>query len=255
MARPWYSFYPADYARDTGHLSMLEHGAYRLLMDHYYSTGEPLSTDVERLLRLCRATVDAERAAIRFVLNEFFVLGDDGYHHLRIDLELIKAAEKAAKCSEAGLTSAAKRQQSTQQNCNGRTNGRSTDGPTKRQPSQSQSHTSSVPSDVALPVWMAPEVEDAWKGWLEMRKRIKAPLTDRALRLALKELEDLREKGHDPTAMIDTATLKNWKSFYAPKDQANDQSSRTPKRPAVDQHLAGMSALASARRSQRAGGS
>ena len=39
MARQWYSFYPGDYGRDTGHLSLIEHGAYRTLMDHYYATG------------------------------------------------------------------------------------------------------------------------------------------------------------------------------------------------------------------------
>jgi uncharacterized protein YdaU (DUF1376 family) len=137
MARPWYAFYPADYARDTGDLSILEHGAYRLLMDHYYSTGEPLSTDVDRLLRLCRATVESERAAVHFVLDKFFALGDDGYHHVRIDAELIKAAEKAEKCSRAGTVSATKRQQVTQQNGNGR----STEPPTEVQPSQSQSQS------------------------------------------------------------------------------------------------------------------
>jgi hypothetical protein len=77
----WYAFYPADYARDTGDLTMVEHGAYRLLMDHYYSSGGPLSTDVDRVLRLCRATVEAEAAAVRFILAKFFALGDDGYHH------------------------------------------------------------------------------------------------------------------------------------------------------------------------------
>jgi uncharacterized protein YdaU (DUF1376 family) len=137
MARPWYSFYPADYSRDTGHLTMVEHGAYRLLMDHYYSTGEPLPTDVDRLLRLCRASAPAEQAAVRFVLDEFFCLGDDGYHHVRIDTELVKAAEKAGKCSAAGTASAAKRQREAQH----KSNGRSTEQPTKLQPSQSQSQS------------------------------------------------------------------------------------------------------------------
>ena len=34
----YYERHLGDYARDTGHLSMLEHGAYSLLLDRYYAT-------------------------------------------------------------------------------------------------------------------------------------------------------------------------------------------------------------------------
>jgi uncharacterized protein YdaU (DUF1376 family) len=130
MARPWYAFYPADYARDTGHLSLTEHGAYRALMDHYYSRGGPLENDVARLLHVCRAASTAERNAVRRVLGEFFALADGRYRHPRIDAEIEKAAEVIAKCSFAGRASAAKRQRQS--------NAGSTHVPTKSQPSQSQ---------------------------------------------------------------------------------------------------------------------
>ena len=109
MARPWYSFYPADYGRDTGHLSLLEHGAYRALMDHYYSTEAPLPRDETRLLHLCRAHTRQERRAVRLVLTEFFDAGEDGYRHKRIDAELIKAEEKFNHLSQAGKAGARKR--------------------------------------------------------------------------------------------------------------------------------------------------
>ena len=34
----FYKRYLGDYQRDTGHLSMLEHGAYTLLLDAFYAT-------------------------------------------------------------------------------------------------------------------------------------------------------------------------------------------------------------------------
>lgn len=105
----WYAHYFADYARDTAHLSMLEHGAYRLMLDHYYSTRTPLPTDVERVLRLCRAFVQAEQDAVRLVLKEFFDLREDGWHNERADEEIRKAAELRDKCSAAGQASARKR--------------------------------------------------------------------------------------------------------------------------------------------------
>ncbi len=59
---------------------------------------------------------------------------------------------------------------------------------------------------------------DAWNGWIEVRRKNRWPVTDRALALAVGELEALRGKGHDPSRVIDLATLKGWRSFYPPKD-------------------------------------
>jgi uncharacterized protein YdaU (DUF1376 family) len=110
MARPWYSFYPADYGRDTGHLTLVEHGAYRVLMDHYYSQEAPLPANVTRLFRLCRAKTAEEKKAVRFVLKEFFDGSEDGYRHKRIDAEIAKAEMASARGTMAARVGAAKRQ-------------------------------------------------------------------------------------------------------------------------------------------------
>lgn len=98
---PWYAHYLEHYDRDTSHLTMLQHGAYRLLLDQYYKYGKPLPTDVEQLHHVCRAFAEQERTAIAFVLSEFFVLKKDGYHQLRADLELKKAKAISSKRSKA----------------------------------------------------------------------------------------------------------------------------------------------------------
>lgn len=72
MAQSWYPFYVGDYARKTAHLSMLEHGAYRLLLDHYYATGEPLPDDNAKLYRICRARTPSERQSVLSTVAEFF---------------------------------------------------------------------------------------------------------------------------------------------------------------------------------------
>jgi uncharacterized protein YdaU (DUF1376 family) len=96
MADAWSAFYWGDYSRKTSHLTLTEHGAYLLLMKHYYSTRKPLNTNVSRLYAICRAVEPTERAAVDYILSEFFVLQDseDGcYHHPRIDEELAKASK------------------------------------------------------------------------------------------------------------------------------------------------------------------
>ena len=108
-ARVWYSFYPGDYGRDTGHLTLLEHGACRLLMDHYYASGAPLPGDETRLMRLCRARTAPEKRAVRDVLAAFFRSSEDGFRHKRIDAEIVKAAEQNTKAFAAGKANAMKR--------------------------------------------------------------------------------------------------------------------------------------------------
>lgn len=90
-SRPWYAFYPKDYQQKAAHLTMLQHGAYRLLLDHYYASAKPLPANADGLHRVCRAFASDEQAAIAFVLAEFFVLDARGYTQDRVEEELKKA--------------------------------------------------------------------------------------------------------------------------------------------------------------------
>jgi uncharacterized protein YdaU (DUF1376 family) len=68
----YYKHHLGDYAKDTRHLSMGEHGAYRLLMDHYYATEKPLPD--AQCERIANARTPADRKSVRSVLNQFFTL-------------------------------------------------------------------------------------------------------------------------------------------------------------------------------------
>ncbi|WP_440221857.1 YdaU family protein [Dokdonella sp. MW10] len=89
----YYERHLGDYARDTAHLSILEHGVYTLLLDRYYATEAPIPADQAH--RLCRARSPDEREAVDAVLAEFFVLGDDGWHSARCDDEIAKFRDAA----------------------------------------------------------------------------------------------------------------------------------------------------------------
>ena len=62
-----------------------------------------------------------------------------------------------------------------------------------------------------LPDWLP---LDAWHDWLAMRTRIRKPATARAQRMALGNLEQLREAGEDPNQVICKAINKCWLEFW-----------------------------------------
>lgn len=95
MSRAWMPLYVADYLADTGHLSAAEHGAYLLLIMHYWTNGG-LPNEDRRLARICRMT-PAEWDDSRETLFDLF---DDGWTHKRIDAELVNAREISEKAKD-----------------------------------------------------------------------------------------------------------------------------------------------------------
>ncbi|MBN9093890.1 YdaU family protein [Pandoraea pnomenusa] len=85
----YYERYCGDYQRDTAHLSLVEHGAFTMLLDTYYATEKPLGFDSVSLFRICRAITEEERAAVLRVVDEFFPVGEDGLRHNKRADELI----------------------------------------------------------------------------------------------------------------------------------------------------------------------
>lgn len=96
----YYEHHLGDYAKDTGHLSMLEHGAYRLLLDRYYSTEEGIPED--QAYRLARARSEEERRAVDVVLDEFFKLEDGMWINGRAEEEIARARVRIDTAKENG---------------------------------------------------------------------------------------------------------------------------------------------------------
>lgn len=98
----WYSWHPADYAVKTAHLTAVQDGIYRRLLDHYYLQHGKVLANATILLRVCRAFDAAEVAAVHDMLAEFFTIRDGYYHHDRADHELEKRALLREKRALAG---------------------------------------------------------------------------------------------------------------------------------------------------------
>lgn len=96
----YYERHLGDYAKDTAHLSMLEHGAYSLLLDRYYATEAGIPSDQAH--RLARARTKEEKQAVDSVLSEFFTLVDGVWINNRASDEITKAQSKIKAAQENG---------------------------------------------------------------------------------------------------------------------------------------------------------
>jgi uncharacterized protein YdaU (DUF1376 family) len=91
----YYKFNIGDYSAATRHLTMLEHGAYRLLLDVYYTTEKALPSDIKAAARKAGARSKEEMAAVEVVLTEFFVLTEEGWIQNRCESEIAVFQSKA----------------------------------------------------------------------------------------------------------------------------------------------------------------
>lgn len=82
----YYERHLGDYAKDTKRLSMLEHGAYNLLLDEYYAKEAGIPAD--QVYRVTGARSRAERTAVDTVLKDFFVLTDGVWIKNRVEEEI-----------------------------------------------------------------------------------------------------------------------------------------------------------------------
>jgi uncharacterized protein YdaU (DUF1376 family) len=97
MNRPWMPLYVGDYLGDTGHLTTTQHGAYLLLMMHYWRKGE-LPDDDRQLCKIAKLPLKTW-CEYRPTLQDFFY---EGWKHKRIDAELAKMMRVSEKRAIAG---------------------------------------------------------------------------------------------------------------------------------------------------------
>lgn len=91
----FFKLYIGDYQRDTAHLSITQHGAYLLMLQHFYATEKPLPTG-KALHRMLRAQDKDERDAIDFVASFFWVTTEEGLVvNKRAHQEIAKARAQA----------------------------------------------------------------------------------------------------------------------------------------------------------------
>ena len=97
----FFKLYIGDYQRDTAHLSLAEHGAYLMMLQHYCATEKPLPTG-RALHRMLRADSKTERDAIDHVAAIFWVATEGGLINKRATKEIDRAEHQRDVNREVG---------------------------------------------------------------------------------------------------------------------------------------------------------
>lgn len=217
--------YVDTYLADTGHLTTLEHGAYMLLIMHYWQKGG-LPADERMIARVARMTAD-QWIESREVLAMLF---GDGWTHKRIDAELAKATEIIGKRKAAAEHMHSKRHAHAEQV-------QSTCSDMRVPPSPSPTSKTSlevkrVPRDELLDVLDAERSEAV----LEHRKRIGSPMTVEAAKRLARKLA----QWHDPNEAADEMLAQGWRGFKPEWMQTRQRSQAPPSQPRNAGELARM---------------
>ena len=200
----YYKFNIADYRKDTGHLSTLEHGIYRQLIDWQYLDEKPLPLETQVVSRRLRLGSDDEQKSLENVLSEFFEKSDKGYFQKRIRMEIKDYQENADKNRR-----------------NGKLGGR---------PSKTQSVSSGLPKETQakgnhkpLTINHKPETtnqvntpdgvsQSVWQEFVNHRKSKKAQVTQLVIDGIQKEAD---KAGFSLEDALKEVVVRNWQGFKA----------------------------------------
>lgn len=190
----YYKHHIGDYRRDTSHLSLLEHGIYRQLLDLYYITEKPLDANA---LRLINARTNEEKEATKLILKEFFVLEGNVYIHKRCEDEIVQYHEKSGKASASAKARWNKNKDL--QNANAlRT--------------VCESDANHKPLTINhKPKYIPPIPEELLSEWMQIRGK-KKPVTERVFNALVREAKKI---GWTPEQAIVKCCERNWIGFEA----------------------------------------
>lgn len=93
----WMPLNVGDYLADTGHLCTTQHGAYLLLLMHYWRKRE-LPTDDKQLAAIAKLQL-RNWLDVKETIQAFFY---DGWKHKRVEAEIQKRVEVSNKRAAAG---------------------------------------------------------------------------------------------------------------------------------------------------------
>jgi uncharacterized protein YdaU (DUF1376 family) len=208
----YYQHHIGDYRKDTSHLSLLEHGIYRQLLDLYYITEKPLDA---KALRLICARTDEEQATALQILEEFFIKKGNKYYHTRCDDEIISYHGKKTKAKASAEIRWNKNKDLQDANAlptDSESNANHKPITINHKPLTNNHIKDSAKETFALPDWVN---EEHWNIWIEKNKK----KTVGQKKLAVNKLKKWKDAGLDYRQALEDAAEGGWQGLHEPKQK------------------------------------
>ena len=213
-------FHIGDWLAGTRFLSLVEKGVYMELLMLYYSEERPIKrTNFDRITK---GYTEEERQAFDYVIDEFFIEENDGFHHSRCDKEIATCREKSEKARRS--VAARWKKSESKSNCKPDetrpNNERNTDELltnnqepitknqidkeiNKEKPTRQKKTSAQKPDDISDSVWF---------DWVEHRKQKKASVSELVINGLRKEAEIA---GLTLEEVMTIQVINGWQGFKA----------------------------------------
>ena len=89
----YYKFNISAFYLSAGHLTAEESGIYRMLIDFYYETENPITKEANAVIR--KRGLKGKESIVMDILNEFFVFDGEVWRHDKCDTEIADYVGKA----------------------------------------------------------------------------------------------------------------------------------------------------------------
>jgi uncharacterized protein YdaU (DUF1376 family) len=217
----WYKRNIGDYYKKAGRLSMQQHGAYTLLIDACYDR-EQFPTE-EQAIEWVWASTEAEIEAVRFVLRKFFTEVDGVFVQSRISDELTDYRDKADKNRQIAIDREAKRREnrtSKHDSCTGGLHNQHESPPnqepvTSNQEPITNNDKKQGSQKLDFSSWPSLPSDQLMSEWKQLRKRLKAGVTQTVINRTGKELHIAVKAGFTVDQCFEQWVYKGWRGFEA----------------------------------------
>jgi uncharacterized protein YdaU (DUF1376 family) len=200
----YYKFNIADWHLATSHLLLEEEAIYFKLINYYYDTEQPIPKETQTVIRRLRLGNYSDM--VISVLQEFFVLEEDGWHHQRCDEEVEKYHNKAETNKKVGKLGGRPRKNNDLKSNPQETQTVSKDNP---QVTLTKNHKPLTNNHIDTPDGVS---ESVFKDYLEVRKTKKAKWTTTALKSLTREAE---KAGMSLQQVMEMCCSRGWVGFNA----------------------------------------
>lgn len=238
---PAFQLFAADFYMDTASWSVDEIGIYTRLL-FYEWVNVSLPNDEKRLARIAGCSHKKFQKGWTIIKVKFFLNGEGQFQNHRMEEGRHEQAEYIEQQSEKGKKSAVKRwgkpvttvittvkpvlQPEGQPKGNSSSSSSSSSSSKDNLPSNESVIKRGKPQKpLVIPNWIP---QETWTAFLEMRKSLKKPATEKAQQLIISDLTKFKEQGYDPVVILEKSIKNSWRDVFPPKEGANGAPKRSP---------------------------